>query len=1106
MLTHVVFPYKKLFVFAVLLCCTLAVNAQFYYGSQMEFGKNRVKYEDYFWTYYGYERYDVYFYEEGRDLADYVSKNAQKQIATIEKLLDHSMDDRLRFIIYNKQSDFKQSNIGLSSETQSNTGGTTTIVGNKVILYYEGDHDKLDAQIRQGVAQVLINDIMYGGSVREMVKNNTLLALPDWYQKGLISYLGNNWNSDIDNRVKDGITSDKYKNINRLEGNDAMYAGHALWKYIADNYGEAVISNILYMTKVSRNIDNSSLFVLGISIRNLWEDCLESYRNKYADKDPTKTLPATKPILPKPKTTRVYSQLKASPDGNYVIYTSNEMGQNKLWLYDVQNNKTKRIYKAGHKIDRINDYSYPIVAWHPSGKLFSYMIERKGFIVMKTYELETEELSERNITGFEKVLDYAYADDGKHFVMSAVQKGQTDIYVFTASSSAYEQITKDIYDDLTPRFVHGSKGIVFASNRPKDSLFFDAKKNTEAAMPHKDIFMFDYGSKSKELIRVTKTPAISETWPADYDSTHISYLSDMNGIRNRYIAKFDNVIAYIDTAEHYKTVVTSTPITNYSKNILEQDVNIKTNKLSQIIFDNGKYNLLVEPIVSVSSLQPIELKNTSFREYRNKLDKKEQKETEAKNKIASSAPKIDNVISIKNTKKESVKKDSTEIDINNYTFENEQPKNIKATEPPKKQSTTATADTAATATKNGEFVLAKQRNYNTNYSVDYVVSQLDNSFLGTNYQKFTGGGSPVYLNPGMNAFFKIGISDLFEDYRITGGMRLSFDLNNTEYFLSYEDRIKNIDKQAILHRQTLLSSSGNMLVKIFTHDARYILKHPFSEVASLRGSISYRNDRIVYMATNDNSLIKPNSQENWAFAKVEYVYDNTLAKGLNLFNGARAKVFGEYYKQLDITQSDFFVVGFDARHYQKIHRDFIWANRIAGSSSFGNKKLIYYMGGVDNWFAAKFDNTTNIATDQHYAYQTLATNMRGFYQNVRNGNSFVAINSELRMPLFKYFSKRPIRSDFAQNFQVIAFTDVGTAWTGYSPYSDRNSLNKTIIGSAQTPLIITLNTLHDPLVAGYGWGVRSRIFGYFIRIDRAWGIQDGIIMKPVWYISLSLDF
>lgn len=1103
---------KKLIAFVAILLCTFADSsktfAQFYTGSQMDFGKNRVKYEPFFWTYYAYDRYDVFFYEEGKDLANYVSKSAKKQITSIEKLFDYSIDDRFQFIIFNKQSDFKQSNIGLSVDEQYNTGGVTRIAGTKIILYYEGDHAKLDAQIREGIAQVVIDEMMYGGSLRQMLKNNTLLNLPDWYLKGLISYVSADWNSDIDNRVKDGILSGKFDNINRLSGNDAVYAGHALWKHIANNYGESVIPNLLYMTKISRNIDNSAIFVLGVPMRTLWYECLTSFYNKYSETDVTKTLPDQKPVLFKPRSTRVYGQLKVSPDGENILYTTNELGQNKIWLYNAKFKKPKRILKFGHKIDRINDYSYPLVAWHPSGKLFSYIIERKGYLVMQTYELSTGEITERNITGFEKILDYSYSDDGKKLVMSAVQKGQTDIYIFTAASSAYYQITKDIYDDLTPRFVHGGKEIVFSSNRPSDTLFFDPKHKYPDRQQFKDLFAFDNVNRSPVLKRITNTASVDESYPADYDSTHVSYLSDQNGVRNRFIARFDSVIAFVDTSTHYKTVVTSFPITNYSRNILEQDVNIKANKLSEIIFQNGKYKMYVYPLQSTKTLSPINLINTSYRDYTNFIEKKIQNEMDEKEKKINLSPPIENITEIVN-QPEPIKQDSTAIDINNYTFENEKKSPEKRAA--STQQSMAGADSVALKVAD-EFLLAKQQNYNTSYSVDYVVGQLDNSFLGRSYQKFSGGGSPLYLNPGLNAFMKIGMSDLFEDYRITGGLRypfiFSFDgMNNTEFFLSYEDRMKNLDKQIVLHRQSLPTVlEDNTLAKVQTHDVRYILKYPFSEVACVRGSLSYRNDRNVFLSNNDINLPRPNKYENWASMDIQYIYDNTIKRGLNLYNGLRAKMFGEYYRQIDKKKSDFFVVGVDVRHYQKIHRDFIWANRFAASSSFGSKKLIYYMGGVDNWFMPKFDNTTNIATNQNYAYQTLATNMRGFFQNARNGNSFAVFNSELRFPVFKYLSRNPIRSDFFQNFQFMLFTDVGTAWTGYSPYSDNNSLNTTVIGSSQTPLIITLNTQHNPFVAGYGWGIRSRIFGYFIRLDRAWGVQDGVVLKPITQISLSLDF
>src|SRR5205814_1271243 len=123
--------------------------SQFYNGSQQEFGKNRVQYDEpRTWTWYKFEKFDAYFYLNGKELAEYVCRNADDQITEIEKLFDFQIDDKIQFMIYNKQSEYKQSNLGLVSEEQYNIGGVTRIVGSKISLYYEGDHKKLIQQMR----------------------------------------------------------------------------------------------------------------------------------------------------------------------------------------------------------------------------------------------------------------------------------------------------------------------------------------------------------------------------------------------------------------------------------------------------------------------------------------------------------------------------------------------------------------------------------------------------------------------------------------------------------------------------------------------------------------------------------------------------------------------------------------------------------------------------------------------------------------------------------------------------------------------------------------------------------------------------------------------
>ena len=77
------------------------IKAQFYSGSQMSFGKNRVQYKEFFWTFYKYDNYDIYFYLGGNELALYAAKYLEENLEVIEDKLDTGMDDKIQFIIYN---------------------------------------------------------------------------------------------------------------------------------------------------------------------------------------------------------------------------------------------------------------------------------------------------------------------------------------------------------------------------------------------------------------------------------------------------------------------------------------------------------------------------------------------------------------------------------------------------------------------------------------------------------------------------------------------------------------------------------------------------------------------------------------------------------------------------------------------------------------------------------------------------------------------------------------------------------------------------------------------------------------------------------------------
>lgn len=1052
----------------LILLLALQSKAQFYNGTQTSFGKNRVQYRDFEWQFYRFNSYETYFYTGGQALAEHTAKLARVKIDQMEKFLDFYLQERIQFIIYNKQSDFRQSNIGLSTDESYNIGGVTRIVGSKVFIYFEGDYEKFDRQIEAGILRVLIYQMLYGGNWREVLRNSALLHLPDWYIEGLISYLSNPNDPAINSMIKDGVVNDRFEKFNTLAYEDPKLAGHAIWKYIADTYGKNVISNILYMTRISREIDDGFLYVIGVSFDDLYSDMLNHYQREYGNRSKESDQMGDPAPIKMRKGFR-YGNFKKSPKSEHFIYSTNKLGQYKIYLYDLNKEKRKKIFKAEHKMDRIQDYSYPVMDWHPSGKLFSFVTEIKGNLMLYTYNLEEEQLSYKPILKIDKVLDFDYADDGRQMVFSGVSNGQSDIYLYNILGNTQKNLTNDIYDDLQPVFADEDQKIYFISNRLNDSLNTAHKKSS--FLKEKDLFSLDLSSDDYHIDYITNTPNKQESSPLTFKN-ELYYLENDQGNVKRYTAKYDSAISRIDTTIHYNYFYRTTLHDESSRNLLEQHAE-SDESIEQQSFYNGRYYLSSQDFLN----SPVQDSLADSNEFE---DGDQASRT---------------YIKLKEIPAEEV--DRT-IDIYNYSFQESSKDESKTIEELAQKKESKEQDLEA-------LKFPTQRLYRLNFRPDNTVLQLNNMYINQQYQVFNGG---PYINAGVGVNTKIGIVDLMENHRIYGGFRFSGDL--IEYSLSYQNLEKRLDKEFMVSRRRQRQTDAFIPNDLKTLQASASLIWPFSEVTSIRGVFSARRDRLIPLSTDRINTQIDMLSEYWGVTKLAYVFDNSRDIALNIRYGTRFKVFAEHYEMVyrdndNNTPSNLTVFGFDARHYQKIHKEIIAVGRVAGSKSIGRNPLIYYMGGVDEWWKSdQFDETTPIDFSQNYGFQALAANMRGFLQNVRNGNNFVVVNTEIRIPIFSYLIHRPIQSSFVRNFQIVGFGDVGTAWVGDSPFSDDNPINNESLTRGQ--ITVTYENINDPIVAGTGFGLRTTLLGYFVRADWGWGVENGVFSdKALFMFSLSLD-
>ena len=1105
-------------------------------GTQTEFGKNRVQYKDFQWFFYRSPHFDTYYYKDGKELAAMVGKIAEQNLKDIEDLLDYKLEGRIKILSYNKLSDLKQTNLGLITDQQQNTGGVTQLIGDKLFVYFDGSVIELQKQIRTGIANILISEMLYGGNLQEKLSNATLLTLPDWFLPGLTSYIAEEWNNKLDNDLKDGILSGRFKKFNRIAEKDAVVAGHSIWKYVVDNYGMASVSNIVYMTRVNRNAESGFMYIIGLDFKELGPLWLEYYKNLYKNEDLNKELFDKKEIVThknkKRKANLPYTQFKVSPDGKSYAYVLNKNGKYFVYLYDIKEKKTKKIFKTGMRASSFNiSGKEPILSWHPNSFFLAIAYEHKSRALVQIVNLrDKKESVSANMYKYEKILDFDYSSDGRKWVISAVRNGQSDIFVYDIPSRRDEQITNDWYDDLHPKFIKKSGKIIFSSNRVADSIKVESYSKFPMFNTY-DLFIYDYDKKDPELTRATNTPYINEIKPLEIDTSKVAFLSDESGIINRNILVFDSVLAfqydttifwYDTTISVYRDTFSTYVASNYSRNILDHDQSKRSKRFTEIISNNNQTQLYIKPLnknISDSSgiiFTPFSLKIRKNQEQKmakfaelQRQDSIARADSIRMQNITDSLLRLENDTSFADQK-------VIGSGFDTYYFQSDFPR---------EKSDNTLAVTQKTA-RGYQIVYIKQRENKTNniktmslddffkkssprpytpeVSTNYVVSQIDNSLITNTYQQFTGVG-PIFVNSNINALIKIGTADLMEDHRIVGGFRLAGNLTVPEYFLSYENLKKRIDKQFIFYKQGGDDFFGFAAVRTNSYEFKTILKYPFNEQQSLRGSVFYRRDETIVLGTDSFTLNIPNFYRSNIGFRLEYVYDNVRNKGLNLFNGTRYKIYVEQFKEVGNASENMINLGFDFRHYQKIHRQIIFAGRVAGSSSVAKQKVMYYLGGVDSWLIPRFNNEIQVDRNRSYKYQALATNMRGFTQNIRNGNNFLVINTEIRVPVFAYLLNRPIKSDFVKNFQLMPFADLGAAWVGSDPFSYENRFNR--IEVQGDPVNVVAIQSKFPIVGGFGWGARSRLLGYFIRFDMAWGVQNSMVAeKPVYYVSLSLDF
>ncbi|HMP28923.1 MAG TPA: hypothetical protein PKD85_04950, partial [Saprospiraceae bacterium] len=1009
----------------------LSLSDVFAQSMDTPFGKNRIQYHDNFryWDKYESDNFIVYWYGRNRYLGQAAVQIAEMDHDEIRKIIEHRINDKIEIIVYTDLHDLKQSNIGVE-DAFHNKAGETKIAGNKMFVYFDGNHQNLRRSIREGIASVYLGALMLGNNFQEILQSSVLEDLPEWYSKGVVSFAGDYWNIHIEDELRDVLERHpKLWKWKRISEKFPGLAGHSFWNYISQQYGRSSISNIIYLTKISRDVRGSFEFVLNVSYAKIIADWEEYYRQLF-DLETNKfdAFKKDEMLRVKNKKYHIITQLKVNPLNSHLAYISNNLGKVQLRVKNLSTEEDSKIWGRGYKnAFQQTDFLYPTLCWHPTNEELSFVVVEGKYINLYRYNLRDKKIqSQKFPLAFQRVYSICYLDD-RYYIISASIEGVSDLFLYDTRGREFLNITADYYDDLDAHYttLNGEKGILFSSNRTQDHILPN-KLDTLLPTNNFDLFFYplsgpldQFGLRDapKAVERLTYTVGENERFPILFKKGQsFLFLSGQSGIVNAY----------------YKANIEADPqpVSNFSRNIIAHSISEDGQDYYYTVYDQGKYSV-----------------------FKTKLDY--------------ANPRIQHFTEQKRLTNELLQqymtgKENTPTTKREYTFQSkykdtENVKDIREADLKPIVSTQSESSLPDISSRSAvPFSNTQVTAAGLVFRFHDVTTKMDNSVLFEGLELF-GGQNPQVNQIPMGFLAKASVSDLFEDHKLEGGIRVPSRFNGSEFFVTYDNNKQRIDRRLALYRRVLTEARPFDLAQNEPFRSgkeqilgMYQLKYPLSVHASVRGISSLRFDRNFIKAQNEVSFESPIEREKRVGLRFEYVFDNTYNYSLNLMHGSRMKVYLEGMHQFEFDFIDGFnidlnkgftgILGVDARHYVQILQHSVLALRGASALSFGSKPNLYYLGGANNQLFNSFDQSTPTG-NRDFAFQTNANHMRGFRNNIRNGTSFALINTEFRIPIFKYLLGNNRGGSFIRNLQVVGFSDLGLAWYGLGPNSSDNPIN-----------------------------------------------------------------
>ena len=1100
------------------------------HAQYFRFGKNKVQYGAQEWSYLQTRHFDIYYYQGGYDLANFTAKAAEEAYAQVSDLFQHKIHRRIPLVVYQSHNDFAVTNVANLPTFSESIGGVTEVFKNRIALPFVGDYRDFRRVVHHELVHAVINDMFYGGSFQAMIQNNIQLRIPLWFNEGLAEYSALGWDSKSDMYLREAILEDDLAEIPYLYGYFAYRGGQGVWDYIAEQYGREKVSEILQRLRMTRSVEGAFKRATGLTLEELserWHKTLkEIHYPELAAREALGDI--ARPILTRENAGYLNLSPALSPKGDKIAYLTTRSGLFDVYIASANDGTVLRKLIEGQTSPQFESLRIltPGLTWSPDGEKIALAVKSGPTDAIAVVDVRTAEAAHYRIPDVDQIVAVAWSPRGDKIAFEGSMNAQGDIYVLDLNTLETKNYTDDLFSDHEPAWSPDGQSLVFHSDRASYTQLSRYQAGTFQMIDH------DFGQFDLYRLRLGETQVERLTHDEVWDETNarfgndpdrLLFLSDRNGIFNLY--------------EKDLTTGAERPLTDVVVGITQMALSADGQKAALVSLKEGLFSIYTlktpferrldrdalvptvwaqrvmqetrqpAPALAVASPSLIQ-RNPFLRDASDGVAYARRVPPSRRDDLAASRLKFwerlqsspfataasgngtnghgDNGDGATGTNgnHDDAEDDTTTIgvirvDFRNYDFGPGFEGILDSLPPAPRPDPSYLNPFAPTdnVDENGDY---KAKKYKLKFSPDLVYG--------------AAGYDALY---GVQGVTQMMFSDMLGNHQIFVTTNLLIDLRNSDYLLAYSYLPRRVDWSiSSYHVSRLLLDANLRIYRYRWYGLGVAASYPIDKFRRLDFDVSV----IGGSQADVTDLTQPSEERTLLYPRATFTRDVTTPGFLFPAGGHRyALSLAGSPTSLSGTQTQFAMLLGDARFYTSFGRGlYTLAFRVSGGASFGPDPQLFYSSGVQNWINRDFDpdNGFPITEVSDFVFATPVLPLRGYDINSRNGSYFGLMNAEFRFPLVAALLPGPVPLIPLYNIQGSAFLDAGSLWGGRGADKRFNVFRDNDDGKR----------VFDDLLVGGGFGLRTILLGYPVRLDYAWPFDGQRFGKRTVYFSIGLDF